>query len=643
MDCSKKMEVINVIALPMIPVDEKLVVSLSAPRARAGRKDIQEHRPSCLIGSMLQVHQKIGNMDLEHSPMTDSLAIEKFELEKKALREKSHTSLGSAVKKQQRTPYTCQGSEFKSAKSSFVKKKTAEKNLLAELYQPPKFNDSGPNKLPNGVDFCDMVGNVIRAEKNTLSGKSFCSESELEKFLSSPSPRTLWLDSFWWMFHERYQPNKEVQNRLLDRIARHYAFLLFHQPRSHFVEALLKRLPSLLSKALYTSFCCCFPQSWFNTHEFKSDICDTINLWMTGTYPRPQGYKSWDYSELDPERFRREELILQRKRLAKGKIPSSITPSTNDRVSTARLNSGENLRTQSATREHRPTLVLRKATPLVKRISEARESANLLTKESHPACRKPEPLANLFNVYGKSPLIVYFIHRYLTLPQAGQDVLVVRRENTTVIPESTPTYADVINLTLKNMKTRKEKLSQLLEFHVKEWNSFDSYLNELQDNFLREVTNIHKKEADKKKASSLLPPAPGCSPEEPRRRLRGSVFKEDEFLLRFVQTKTVGKMQEFSSGPGRSLLIRGQFEEREREEKLKFNHSPLLFPSPEDPYPLEVGNPYSAQDISAHREAEIPKRSKTMQKNELVVLSLSPYSSRESSPRTEKIFMGEGC
>ncbi|XP_046285655.1 protein FAM227A isoform X3 [Marmota monax] len=602
MDCSKKMEVINVIALPMIPVDEKLVVSLSAQsaRARAGRKDIQEHRPSCLIGSMLQVHQKIGNMDLEHSPMTDSLAIEKFELEKKALREKSHShvSAGDRVKKQQRTPYICQGSEFKSAKSSFVKKKTAEKNLLAELYQPPKFNDSGPNKLPNGVDFCDMVGNVIRAEKNTLSGK----------------------------------PNKEVQNRLLDRIARHYAFLLFHQPRSHFVEALLKRLPSLLSKALYTSFCCCFPQSWFNTHEFKSDICDTINLWMTGTYPRPQGYKSWDYSELDPERFRREELILQRKRLAKGRYfsfftpkktfqgrrshrpQSSITPSANDRVSAARLNSGENLRAQSATREHRPTLVLRKATPLVKRISEARESANLLTKESHPACKKPEPSANLFNVYGKSPLIVYFIHRYLTLLHAGQDVLVVRRENTTVIPESTPMYADVINLTLKNMKMRKEKLSKLIEFHVKEWNSFNSYLNELQDNFLREVTNIDKKEADKKKASAFLPPAPGCRPEEPRRRLRGSVFKEDAFLSR-----------------------------REREEKLRFNHSPLLFPSPEDPYPLEVGNPYSAQDISANREAEIPKRSKTMQKNELVVLSLSPYSSRESSPRTEKIFTGEGC
>uniref|UniRef100_A0A8C9UWX9 Family with sequence similarity 227 member A n=1 Tax=Spermophilus dauricus TaxID=99837 RepID=A0A8C9UWX9_SPEDA len=274
MDCSKKMEVINVIALPMIPVDEKLVVSLGArsARARAGRKDIQEHRP-CILWWITSNQTRCTRMP----PLRNSVtAIEKFELEKKALREKSHSHVSVFYY----FKLSKQWSPF--SHSVLLLQKTAEKNLLAELYQPPKFNDSGPNKLPNGVDFCDMVGNVIRAEKNTLSGKSFCSESELEKFLSSPSPRTLWLDSFWWMFHERYQPNKEVQNRLLDRIARHYAFLLFHQPRSHFVEALLKSLPSLLSKALYTSFCCCFPQSWFNTHEFKSDICDTINLWMTG-------------------------------------------------------------------------------------------------------------------------------------------------------------------------------------------------------------------------------------------------------------------------------------------------------------------------------------------------------------------------
>lgn len=53
----------------------------------------------------------------------------------------------------------------------FSHQKRADKNLLAELHQHPPFDETRPNRLPNGVDFCDMVGNVIRSEKNPLSGK----------------------------------------------------------------------------------------------------------------------------------------------------------------------------------------------------------------------------------------------------------------------------------------------------------------------------------------------------------------------------------------------------------------------------------------------------------------------------------------
>lgn len=38
---------------------------------------------------------------------------------------------------------------------------------------------------------------------------------------------------------------------------------------------------------------------------------------LLGICPCPQSYTSWDYSKLDPERFRRQELMLQR-RLIKG-------------------------------------------------------------------------------------------------------------------------------------------------------------------------------------------------------------------------------------------------------------------------------------------------------------------------------------
>lgn len=49
--------------------------------------------------------------------------------------------------------------------------RTADKNLLAELYQSPPFDNSTPNELPNGVDFCEMVGNVVRSERRPLTGR----------------------------------------------------------------------------------------------------------------------------------------------------------------------------------------------------------------------------------------------------------------------------------------------------------------------------------------------------------------------------------------------------------------------------------------------------------------------------------------
>lgn len=42
---------------------------------------------------------------------------------------------------------------------------------MAELYQYTSFNSAIPNRLPNGVNFCDMVGNVVRSERHPLSGK----------------------------------------------------------------------------------------------------------------------------------------------------------------------------------------------------------------------------------------------------------------------------------------------------------------------------------------------------------------------------------------------------------------------------------------------------------------------------------------
>ncbi|XP_060512307.2 protein FAM227A isoform X1 [Panthera onca] len=557
----RNIDIINVTALPMVPVDEHLTVSLAARNTmkNAARKNLEDNPPSCLIGSIHQVNETIGELDLSPNALANNLAIERFELEKKALREKSHgdPDPGDRDKSPRKSQHICRGSESRNVRSFINKRKTADKNLLVELYQHPyKFNSAVPNRLPNGVNFCDMVGNVVRAERNRLSGKSFCSDRELEKFLSSPSPRAIWLDSFWWIFHERYQPNKEIQNELFDRISQHYASLLLHESKSHYEEALLKRLPSLLSKALYTSFCCCFPQSWFNTHDFKSDICNTMSLWISGIYPCLQSYNSWDYSELDPERFRREELILQRKRLLKRREfllstsksypfqkstqskeaqgpKSSCINSTMEKGPMAKKKSRDGSQTQNATKENRrQTLVLRKAAKQVKRISEAREYENMLPKQSYPACKSPELTLNFFNIYGKSPLIVHFLQNHARLQQHGKDVLIVRREKTKSIPESILTYAEVIELTLINMKKRKENLRELNWLHWNEWSYFHEYLKALQENFLREVKNIDQRALDQKKANRMFIQPSTFIEESPDKKFRGSHEREMAFISR---------------------------------------------------------------------------------------------------------------
>uniref|UniRef100_A0A8C0CZR4 Family with sequence similarity 227 member A n=1 Tax=Balaenoptera musculus TaxID=9771 RepID=A0A8C0CZR4_BALMU len=468
----RKMDVINFTALPMVPVDEHPAVSFTPRKAMkdAMRKNLEDS-PPCMITTQQWT-----------DPMVTHILFLFF-----------HTS---AEKSERKSQCICKGSESRNVKSFIIKRKTADKNMLAELYQYPQFDDSKPNNLPNGVDFYDMVGNVIQAKRSPLSGKSFCSDRELEQFLSSPSVRAIWLDSFWWIFHERYQPKKEVQSKLFDRIAQHYAFLLSGESRSHYEEALLKRLPSLLSKALYTSFCCCFPQSWFNTHEFKSDICNTMSLWISGIYPCPHSYNSWDYSKLDPERFRREELMLQRKRLLKERDFSFLT---------SRRYSGR----------------------------KSPQSRKVCCPQSYPACKSPEMTSNLFNIYGKSPLIVYFLLNYASLQQPGKDVLMIRREKTK-ITESALTYVEVISLTLTNMKKRRDDLHQLNRLHWSEWNHFSAYLKELHNNFRREVKNIDQRAKDKKQANHMFIQPSTFIEDSPEKKSRRSHQGEIAFLLRFV-------------------------------------------------------------------------------------------------------------
>lgn len=61
-------------------------------------------------------------------------------------------------------------------------------------------------------------------------------------------------------------------------------------------------------------------------------------------------------------------------------------------------------------------------------------SFSLFPSQSHHVCKNPKLISNQFNLYGKSPLIVYFFLNYAELRKRGQDVLISRREKTEMVP-----------------------------------------------------------------------------------------------------------------------------------------------------------------------------------------------------------------
>lgn len=69
MSSAKTMEAINVAALPMLALDERLVVSVNARKVleNALRKQLQENPPACIIGSLSQVNKKITEIEMDSS------------------------------------------------------------------------------------------------------------------------------------------------------------------------------------------------------------------------------------------------------------------------------------------------------------------------------------------------------------------------------------------------------------------------------------------------------------------------------------------------------------------------------------------------------------------------------------------------
>nr|XP_032647888.1 protein FAM227A isoform X3 [Chelonoidis abingdonii] len=520
---------------PMNPFQEFMGVLPLQQAKETEKLDMQQslnEKPSlCPIGSMQKVNQKIAHLRLELEKFhTDDLVIEDLESLKRYSGQKSfrrekknfktskdrgthrdRKEIGHFAQKYEHSMYASDFYPLSQPKLTYKKpQNTSEKNKLVELYQYPGYNEHEPTPLPNGTELAEVIEKVVCAQRKSASGKTPFPSKMLQKFLTTPVSQAILLDSFWWFFLHLYQV-----------------------------------FPSLLSQTLYTCFCSSFPRSWFNTDEFKSQLCNVLSEWMAGTLPVPGSYSNWDYSHLEPERFRREDLLSTKgKQRKESSVPfasskaygnpektrqPSIQPykksmSSGQTVNkyqpdqtSVDLDSKEVVHASMSLKGINPHTMPHDLQPEKDDLKSAwkqpqhtfetrRLKITPLHRESHPACQGPDFTWHLFNINGHSPLIQHFLQSYNVEPQSGQDILIHRREICKPIPESTPTYADVIRQSFNHIRHLDNAFKRVHQRHCREMKDFDQQQWKEKQEFLRKEKQLLSEKGEMKKLNQLLTP-----------------------------------------------------------------------------------------------------------------------------------------
>ncbi|XP_063283489.1 protein FAM227A [Pelobates fuscus] len=348
-----------------------------------------------VIGSMEMVNQKLAH--IECGLETQDLINDCWEGEKSVDRlmlPKRPQEKNKCIEESDTKDFWTFTPTFQSSltKNNFQRKLKAEKKLiprLVELYQCPGFSEDGPLPFPHGIKLSTIISNVVLGHENT--GGKICSSKVVRHILSSTSAKDLLLDCYLWIFLHMYKTDIEYQRKLFDRVAKSYVHLLNLCLNSHNGEAFLNVYPSLLSQAIYSGFCCSFPQSLyqFQSDDFKTVLCNLIWQWIAGIYPSPGIYSKWDYGSLEPK----VELAHGKEKQKKGFT----------------YNKGG----KKQMRKSFKRLPSRKICP---------------AKEAPSVCSGPDFEKKLFNLNGHSPLIQYHLRNLKAEPRDGLSILVRRTE-----------------------------------------------------------------------------------------------------------------------------------------------------------------------------------------------------------------------
>ncbi|KAJ7330084.1 hypothetical protein JRQ81_016258 [Phrynocephalus forsythii] len=503
-----------------------------------------------VIGSMQKVNQKIARLKLglkrydSSDVVIEDVGVKRPPVQKGSRKGRQATGTKERDKKvmQKSGGHVAEFDTLSTPGKVAQKKIVTEKDKLVELYQYPGYCKEELTPLPNGVNLDEILEKVIRAQNKTLVGKTKWSVKMLRKFLTAPCTQAILLDSFWWQFLQLYHPNREIQGHLFERIAENYFSILLGCHKVSNQELILTFFPSLLSQTVYTCFCYCFPRSWFNTCEFKAHLCDVFSEWLGGTLQAPGSFDKWDYSQLEPERSRREDLLSGKGQLDSDvtigsyKLPTTVKkpPSrlqkkgTSSKKAVSKLIkksvSEKKIQHQLSKKERHPPFhsppVLNKDDGGKVQKDEGKDSWNkqqsspkkklkiaLIPRESHPACSGPDFAWHHLNISGHSPLIQHFLQKHHAVPEAGCDIFLHRREICKPIPDSAQTYAEVVKEGFHILHQRRKAFTKTFQKHQREMRNFDQQWKDNQELFRQEMQEEMKRtQAQKQKELVTIVP-----------------------------------------------------------------------------------------------------------------------------------------
>ncbi|RNA40959.1 hypothetical protein BpHYR1_044482 [Brachionus plicatilis] len=337
---------------------------------------------------------------------------------------------------------------------------------LVELYQYTQYDSRNIISLPHDVAIEDVLHKVL--ESITILQR----EPHYRKFLCSlifsKSCRFVIHDTFWWCFLQRYQKLPGIQFEYFNRISENYVKILFDLIESRYREKFFKSFADLLALSVYTIFCTCFPQSHM-THfndEFKEFLCTTAHSWISGCMPSPKSFSHWNFKIIDPSAavFAQEVLNNKQNNILEFNLETPSHHSVVNSKNQSRISqSNSSLDKKSST----SSMMKRKNAAETSFSSEAfsNKSSKMnkiihsrSKKDSHPAGKGPEYENCLFDLYGKSPLVELYLYNFNAQKINNAETLIRHSRIIELPPLNAPTYRDLIDESVKNIRKIEKEL-----------------------------------------------------------------------------------------------------------------------------------------------------------------------------------------